>query len=202
MSEKVKKDKKPRKKLSRSAIVLITGIVIIAIPCIILAGILISSAINTGTPVFGDRYLGDLDPAISEDDMTAIQEEVMAFEGVEAVEVNLPSGQLRVNVDVNDEMSSEDIEALVDTVYETVIARLPIDTYFTSSDTRKMYDLSINVYNFTSTDEGLIYYELTKNAMMDEPTTQLVSEPIDPELVDQIVADQNPEETTDDVSGE
>ena len=193
MSEKQVKTKKPKKKLSKSAIVLISGLVIIAIPCLILGGILIYSAINTGTPILGERFAGDLDPAITDENLATIKANVEALEGVEAVEVTLPTGQLRVNIDTNDDMSKEDMKALVETAYEKVIETLPVDTYFTSSESRRMYDLSINVYNSLDDDENLIYYELTKNAMMEKPSTQLVSEPLDPELVDALNEAQNPQ---------
>ena len=46
-----------------------------------------------------------------------------------------------------------------------------------------MYDLAINVYNFIKKDdESMIYYILTKNAMMDGESIQCVSEPLDADL--------------------
>ena len=50
--------KKEKKKLSRSAIVLIVGLIIIAIPICIFVGILGISAMQTGTPREGSRFDG------------------------------------------------------------------------------------------------------------------------------------------------
>ena len=71
MSE-IKKEKKvkQKKKMSRSAIVLIVGLIIIAIPILIFVGILGISALHTGTPRDGSRFEGDLDPAITEEHLT------------------------------------------------------------------------------------------------------------------------------------
>lgn len=193
---------KKKRKLSKPAIFLIVGIIIIVVPCLIFGGILLSSAMNTGTPIFGDRYEGDLDPAITSEDMSKIKGEIEALEGVESVDVVLPSGQLRVNINTDDSLSKDEIKELINSAYEIVKADLPLETYFTSSDTKKMYDLAINAYNFINAeDDGMIYYELTKNAMSENEIIQLVSEPLNPELVEEIEAAQNPE-TAEDTANE
>ena len=193
---------KKKRKLSKPAIFLIVGIIIIVVPCLIFGGILLSSAMNTGTPIFGDRYEGDLDPAITSEDMSKIKGEIEALEGVESVDVVLPSGQLRVNINTDDSLSKDEIKELINSAYEIVKVDLPLETYFTSSDTKKMYDLAINAYNFINAeDDGMIYYELTKNAMSENEIIQLVSEPLNPELVEEIEAAQNPE-TAEDTANE
>ena len=193
---------KKKRKLSKPAIFLIVGIIIIVVPCLIFGGILLSSAMNTGTPIFGDRYEGDLDPAITSEDMSKIKGEIEALEGVESVDVVLPSGQLRVNINTDDSLSKDEIKELINSAYEIVKTDLPLETYFTSSDTKKMYDLAINAYNFINAeDDGMIYYELTKNAMSENEIIQLVSEPLNPELVEEIEAAQNPE-TAEDTTNE
>ncbi len=193
---------KKKRKLSKPAIFLIVGIIIIVVPCLIFGGILLSSAMNTGTPIFGDRYEGDLDPAITSEDMSKIKGEIEALEGVESVDVVLPSGQLRVNINTDDSLSKDEIKELINSAYEIVKTDLPLETYFTSSDTKKMYDLAINAYNFINAeDDGMIYYELTKNAMSENEIIQLVSEPLNPELVEEIEAAQNPE-TAEDTANE
>lgn len=193
---------KKKRKLSKPAIFLIVGIIIIVVPCLIFGGILLSSAMNTGTPIFGDRYEGDLDPAITSEDMSKIKGEIEALEGVESVDVVLPSGQLRININTDDSLSKDEIKELINSAYEIVKTDLPLETYFTSSDTKKMYDLAINAYNFINAeDDGMIYYELTKNAMSENEIIQLVSEPLNPELVEEIEAAQNPE-TSEDTTNE
>ena len=182
MSE-TKKTKNKKRKLSRAALIIICGIIIILIPCLILGGILLSAALQTGNPIFGDRYKGDLEPAITETNMENIEKSVSSISGVEKCDAVLTSGQLRINVDTKDSLSSEEIETLVDEVYAKVKSELPIGTYFTSGNGKKMYDLAINVYNFIKKDdESMIYYILNKNAMMDGESIQCVSEPLDADL--------------------
>ena len=190
---------KRKKRMSRAAIALVTGLIIILIPCAIYGGILLEAILNTGQPIVGQRFDNDLNPAITETDITNIQTKVSAIEGVEAVEVNLPTGQLRINVDAVDTLTSDELLALVTAVYDSVVEVLPVDVYFKSGETMRMYDLSVNVYNFiekdaTETPEDgattdspeMIYFQLTKNAMMDEKKIQLVSEPLDADLVNRI----------------
>lgn len=182
MTSKIK-NKRSKRHLSKSGIFLIVGLIIILVPCLIFGGILLHAAINTGSPIFGDRYKGDLDPAITDGDINNLKESVSALDGVQSVEITLISGQLRVNVDTNDELTSEEIGALLPEIYKLVDEKLPITTYFTSSEDRKMYDLAFNAYNFIDAEnDGMIYYILTKNAMMEEYSVQLVSEPIDADL--------------------
>ncbi len=197
MAKTVKTSKRVKRKLSRSAILLIAGLIIILIPCIIFGGILLSAALNTGTPIFGERYTGDLDPAIEDSEIEAITETISAMDDVESVNITLISGQLRVNVNVSDDLTSDEIAEMIETLYEAVIEELPIETYFTSTDDRKMYDLAINVYNYIDADDdGMIYYILTKNAMMEEYEIQLVSEPVDEELASELRGDDDTDEET------
>ena len=184
---------KKKRKLSKPAIFLIVGIIIIVVPCLIFGGILLSSAMNTGTPIFGDRYEGDLDPAITDEDISALETDIRALSGVENLDITLISGQLRINIDTTDALTAEEINALVKEVYTAVDNRTAIATYFTSTEDKKMYDLAINAYNYIdSENEGMIYYILTKNAMMEEYDIQLVSEPLDEELASDLRGDTEP----------
>lgn len=192
MSEKKKKNKK----LSKSAMILIIGICIIVIPLTIYGGILISAAMQTGTPIFGDRYKGDLEPAITDEDLSAVETTISSISGVEKVDAVLTSGQLRINVDTNDSLTDEEIEKMVDDVYEKVSSKLSINTYFTSTKDKKMYDLAINVYNkIDAEDESMIYYVLTKNAMMEEPEIQCVSVALDEDLAAELRGENETSET-------
>ena len=163
------------------------------IPCLIFGGILISAALGTGIPIFGDRYEGDLDPAITDEDISALETDIRALSGVENLDITLISGQLRINIDTTDALTAEEINALVQEVYTVVDNRTAIATYFTSTEDKKMYDLAINAYNYIdSENEGMIYYILTKNAMMEEYDIQLVSEPLDEELASDLRGDTEP----------
>ena len=189
MTNRVKK----KRRFSKSAVLLIVGCVIILVPCLIFGGILISAALGTGTPIFGDRYEGDLDPAITDEDISALETDIRALSGVENLDITLISGQLRINIDTTDALTAEKINALVQEAYTAVDNRTPIATYFTSTEDKKMYDLAINAYNYIdSENEGMIYYILTKNAMMEEYDIQLVSEPLDEELASDLRGDTEP----------
>ena len=182
MTEK-KPARAPKRKLSKAAIVLIVDCCIIGIPLLVYGGILLSAQLQTGTPIFGDRFDGDLDPAISDENIRNLETEISSMSGVESVDIELTSAQFRINVDTDDNMSVDRIESLVDGIYTRVNQELPINTYFTSSDGKKMYDLAISGYNFIDSDnEDMNYVLLTKNGNMTSPQKQVVSEPLDSEL--------------------
>ena len=105
MSEQDKKNKKPvtgtakkhkKKELDRSTVILITGLVLIAIPCLILGWILISASLDTGTPILGDRFQGDLDPAITSEQISQIETQVASEGSVDSVTVELATATLRI----------------------------------------------------------------------------------------------------------
>ena len=197
MSE-IKKQKQNKRKMSKSATMLVIGLLVIFIPCAIYAGILISAALQTGSPILGERFDGDLDPAITKNDISSIETKLSSIDGVEEVKVVLLSGQMRVNVNVDDALTNEQIEVIIDEAYEGVTSVLSIDKYFTSNNGKRMYDLAINVYNLVDLeDDSMVYYILTKNAMMEEKTIQLVSEPLNPDLAADLRGENETENTTD-----
>jgi len=183
--EKNVKVKKPRKKLSKGGLVLIIGCSIILIPCLVFGGILLAAAMQTGTPVNGNRFDNDLNPAITNDDTSALTTSIEAISGVEKCEIELTSAQYRINVDVNDTYGSEEIQKMCEDVYNAVNSKLPVSTYFTANGSMKMYDLAINVYNKIDSDT-MVYYILTKNSKMSEYAIQCVSEPLDEELAKEL----------------
>jgi ABC-type Na+ efflux pump permease subunit len=144
---------KEKKRLSRSAIVLIVGLIIIAIPICIFLGILGISALQTGTPREGSRFDNDLDPAITEENVAAIKSKLDAIGSVEEVEVVLAQGQLRIFIDTNDSLSEEQVDSILTSAYNSVNSITPITTYFTATESKKMYDLQINVYTTAEASE-------------------------------------------------
>lgn len=186
MKENKQKIKKG-KKLSKPAIVLIVGLCIILIPLTVFGGILLKAQLQTGKPIFGDRFVGDLDPAITNQQMTDIENEIKQLKDVEGVTVVMTSAQLRINIDTKDTMTAKEMDLLLDDAYIIVNKKLPISTYFTSTDSKRMYDLAINAYNFIDRDdESMVYVILTKNAMMDNWEKQVLSEPLDSELASEL----------------
>ena len=187
MEKTANKKNKDKKKLSKGAIVLIIGLVIIATPCLVFGWILLSAYLQTGKPVIGSRFDNDLNPSITSAQTSIIESSVSGLAGVEKCTVEMKSAQYRVNVDTSDSLSSEQIKDLVVNVYNTVNSTLPVGTYFTATDTMKMYDLSINVYNFINAEnENMIYYILTKNSKMPAYTIQCVSEPLNEDLAKEL----------------
>lgn len=186
--EKTKKEKKKRKP---NWLLRIT-VVVIAVPVIILAVILLLSLRDSDTPVTGSRFDDELDPAITEEDLTSL-EEALVYDNVDSIEINLISATLRINVDVSDDMGKDSIKSLAKQIYDQVDELLPIETYFTNTDETKMYDLEINVYNYIPDDDddddsndsdGQIWYILHKNASEEEYGTDTPTDVKNEEVVE------------------
>ena len=176
-----------KKRLSRSAIVLIVGLIIIAIPVCIFLGILGVSAMQTGTPREGSRFDGDLDPAITEANVESLKTKLSALSSVEDLEVVLSQGQLRIFIDTVDTLSEEQVDSLLTSAYNAVNSELPISTYFTASESKKMYDLQINVYTTAEAsavgdDSGRQYKLLHKNSAEETYGIDDLAHPKDPAL--------------------
>ena len=198
---KKEKQVKGKKKLSKGALVLIISLIIILIPCLIFGGILISAALESGKPVDGNRFKGDLNPAITSSNTSSIKNSIEALSGVERCDIELTSAQYRVNVDTVDTLTDKQIEDLCVDIYNIVNKELPMATYFTASSSEKMYDLAVNVYN--KIDDDNIYYILTKNSKMDTYSVQCVSSAVDEELASDLRGEndiEKPTEKDDDAS--
>ena len=182
MSETKTKTTKKRK-LSKAAIILILGLLIILIPLGVFGSVLLHSWITNNNPVIGDRFANDLDPAITNDNMNSIKSQISSISGVEKVDIVMTTSQMRVNIDTADNLSQEQISNIAQDAYQKVNGVTPVATYFTSTNEKKMYDLAINVYNYIKEDdETMIYVLHTKNSKMEKPETQVVSEPVNAEL--------------------
>lgn len=163
MSNKVNNGKKKHK----ANWLLRFTLIVVIIPAIILVWILATSLETSGEPVVGKRFENQLDPAISEKQVTALKDSIQYAED-ESVEVNLKSATLRITINTIDTATPEQIGAILMDVYQNKVnAQLPIETYFTNKEGMKMYDLEIHVYNFIPMDTSTgtyVYQILTKNA--------------------------------------
>ncbi len=180
-------NKKERKRLSRSALVLIVGLIIIAIPVCIFAGILGVAALQTGSPREGSRFDNDLDPRITDDHLNTIKQQLSAIGQVDDVEVILSEGQLRIFIDANDSLSEEQVDSILTSAYNAVNSTVPISTYFTATESKKMYDLQINVYTTAeASDIGAAnsrqYKLLHKNSAEEQYSIDDLAHPKDPAL--------------------
>lgn len=180
------KVKKPKKKLSKSAIVLIVGLIIIAVPVIVFLSILGISALQTGTPREGSRFDNDLTPTITNDQVSSIKADLETLGSVESVDVVLSQGQLRIFIDTADTLSEEQIDSMLVSAYNKVNSALPINNYFTATSTSKMYDLQINIYTSPNASEigvdGRQYKLLHKNSTESQYGIDDMAHPKNPAL--------------------
>lgn len=200
-----KKTRKEKKRLSRSALVLIVGIIIIAIPVIAFLTILGVAALQTGSPREGSRFENDLDPQITADTVSALESDLKSIGSIQNVEVILSQGQLRVFIDTDDSLNEEQVDAIVTSAYNKVNSLLPINTYFTATDTKKMYDLQINVYTTAEAtavgnSDSRQYKLLHKNSMEETYSIDDMAHPKDPVLAAELEGLTIP--TTDDTEEE
>ena len=169
---------------------------VILIPTLIVGIVVMTSTENSGEPVVGSRFSeNDLDPAISEDAITQVQEAMLGLDYVESVEVNLKSATLRININLEDQVDEADqdlVENIAQDAYDAVNEILPVDTYFSQKEDGKMYDLSINVYNYSSFDEEhtedhWIYVCLTKTSASQESVIDVLSVARDPDTAEAVM---------------
>lgn len=203
MSRK-KNDKKETKKNAgkQSHILVWIAAAVILIPTILVGVVVMTSTENSGTPVVGSRFSEtDLNPAITDDQITQIEAAMKELDYAESVEVNLKSATLRINIDLDDivdEVDEELVKKLASQAYDKVDAILPVETYFTQQSDAEMYDLSINVYNYSSFDEEhtedhWIYVCLTKTSASEKSVVDVLSVPRDEETAEAVMNGELPE---------
>jgi len=188
----------------RSKITLLFCSIVLLIPTIFFVYILLSAYTSTGKPIIGNRFDGDLDPAIQTAEIKTVQSDVANMTYVDSVKIELKVATVRIYVVVNSSIAKEDYEKFAMSVYEEVVKTWPEEQYFTViNGLQKQYDIEIHVLN-TLTDiesDDFIYYMLIKNSSMSEARGQMVSEPINPELAvnlrDKADAKNNPVKTED-----
>ncbi|MBP3891514.1 MAG: hypothetical protein J6D29_05005 [Solobacterium sp.] len=196
-----------KKQMRRVRIIFWVCLLLLLIPVLIFGWILLSAALDTGSPILGDRYKDDLDPAITKAELDQIRDNVADLSGVEKSEVHMATATLRVYADISDSASIDTAKSTADRVYQTVTAVLDPSVYFTQTDSKKMYDLEVHVYNKVSEadDDSVVYVVETKTSSMEAPVSQVVSEPIDAELAQQLrdnVENRGKPTPTPDESGE
>ena len=185
---------KKKRKISKSALIIIAGILIIAIPVIVFVSILGISALQTGSPRDGSRFEGDLVNEITSDDISSIETDLKSLSNIESVEVKLSEGQLKVYIDTTDSLTENEVDDIVNKAYEKVTTKLPINTYFTRTNSAKMYDLQINVYTTSENVENRQYKFLHKNSAEDKYAIDDLAHPKDPELVNDLLGNGDAEE--------
>lgn len=197
-----KKSSKTNNKDKKPNTILWIGLVVILVPCLILLYILLGTKEKAGQPVVGDRFEGELDPQITDEQLNSIRE-ALVFENAENVEVNLISATLRITINANDDISSDGALALANTAYDKAMEVLPAETYFTNVKDEdgkmktKMYDIEVQVYNVLKQDNpnniGLIYFVKSKSANMSEPILNNFASPKNEEVANELLNPAPPE---------
>lgn len=180
--------KKTLSKIHWPTVILILSLVLLSVPTVVIGKVLYDAFAATGTPLFGNRYDMDLDPAITEEQLTELKIKISSEELVEDVTVTLISASLRISVDVRDDITLEQLTPLATTLYSHVVTVLPVETYFKMNETSKMYDLELHIVNnFELKEEDSYKYLIfVLNSIMEEPLIQLVSDPKNPEYVKEL----------------
>ena len=88
---------------------------------------------------------------------------------------------MRIELDVRDDMKSEEMNDLVLQAYEAVNEILPVETYFTQQEDYKQYDLEIYAYDDMKLDEFRLIL-INKNSKMDTYLVQTLSDPKNEEI--------------------
>ena len=110
-------------------------VIIIMIPVVIVGYVLLASLGGQNRPVEGSRFSKkDLDPAITDDNISTLESALSNIENVEKVSVNLLSATLRVHIDLIDSATDDVASAAINSAYSVINEQLPIDTYFTNKD--------------------------------------------------------------------
>lgn len=196
-----KKHSKLFNKVFKGNGILWAGLIFFSIPLIILAVILLQSSLATGNVIEGNRFNNDLEPEITSamlDNVTSSLEEL----DVQTVNVSLHAATLIVTLKVDPALEAESFADIATEAVELVDSHIAIDTYFTSTDAKKMYDLQIDVYNLSMSDDSVnLHTILTKNGNMSTWAIQDVSTAVNPDLAAELIAKMeaknNPvEETT------
>ena len=122
-------------------------LVLVVIPIAVFAWMIISAALDTGTPILGNRYKNDLDPAITKSELEEIKSATSNISGVQSASVELATSTLRVYADIDDDASVESCKTIANEVYRAITSTLDANVYFSQHDGMKMYDLEVHVYN-------------------------------------------------------
>jgi hypothetical protein len=182
--------KKARKRipLTPSNLILFTGLIFLLVPTLMVGYILLESTLETGTVIRGNRFSNDLNPAIDENLVSLVREALSTTEDVRLIELNLRAATLRVTLEVASDLNASAQAQLAATIVSTVDSVLPLETFFTSTDSRKMYDLEVLAYDTLT--EPSTFFKITKNALMEAYVLQDLLQPQNPSLVERIQQDR------------
>jgi len=170
------------------------GIAFVLIPSLVIGVILLQSSLQTGSVITGNRFNNDLQPEITNDLVGLTEEAINSLSDVTVNEINLKAATLRITVTIPSGMDEKIKLNLVQTIMEKVNGVVPFDDYFTATDTKKMYDLEVNIIDQVG-DTHTTFIQVVKNANMDTFSVQDLLVPVNPtlaqELIDKLNAKKN-----------
>lgn len=165
-------------------------LIIIAIPCVLIGYVLLTSMEEQNSPVTGNRFSDtDISPSITNTAITNLDASLQSIPNVESATVNLKSATLRIHLNMVDTASEQDMRDAIEQAYSIVNSTLPVETYFTNTDDGKMYDLEIDAYNYLVDDSHpaseQIIVQMTKTGASGK-VVDVLTTPKDPQLVSEI----------------
>lgn len=173
-------------KFTFSNIVFALGIGFVLIPSLIIGGILLQSSLQTGSVIAGNRFNNDLEPEITKDLVGLTEEAIIALPNVTVNEINLKAATLRITVTIPSGLDEESKLELVQDIMDKINGVVPFSEYFTATDTKKMYDLEVNIIDKVG-DTHTTYIQVVKNANMETFSVQDLLTPVNPELAQQLL---------------
>lgn len=184
MSVKPKKNTK-KAKIHWPSVVLIIGIVLLLIPSVVIGMVLLDAFEGTGKPIFGNRFTTEINNPLTNDQLEAIDASISEKPNVKKVTVNLKSATLRINVLIENDLDDEQVITLSSLIMESIFEVAPREDYFKMQAMHKQYDLEVHVFNDRTVVaiEDYVYVIVHLNSLMEEPYIQLVSQPKNPEFV-------------------
>lgn len=163
-------------------------VLILAIPVALFGFNILRAELGKSKPVIADRFEGDHDPAITDENIAAI-EKAIADEKFKDTEVILKVSTMRVYIEVDDNTDKDTMKAIADDIYGKVNEVLPVEKYFSIiNNKQKQYDLEIHIYNDMDEEkeENFKYYLLKKSSSMETAKGQMLSDPKDPEFAESV----------------
>lgn len=178
MAQNKKQRKAPVGKGVNSLLIILVSLILIGIPIFMIGRVVLSSYLEAGQPLHGERYQDQIAQEISTQQIESLTTSLSSVENVEGVEINLQSGTLKVVADLSNGISKEQGDAAMMALYDKLIETLPVETYFTQSEGMRNYDLEILGYDNLET---LGYNAvINKTSGMDEFKLDDLNEPLDP----------------------
>ena len=183
MAQTTKATRKKRRRGYATAVIFWICLLLILAPFGVLGWILFSSSMDSNAPVLGNRYKGDLDPAITSNQLEEVRAAVAAVPEVQSVDIQMATATLRVYADVKDDADGIFCTLKSEEIYNTIKPILDPNVYFTQHDGKKMYDIEVHVYNHPRdmeaeiSEDTFVYVIRVKNSSMPEAKPQVVSSP-------------------------